>query len=78
MNAILVTPKTVEIVPARTMEFSSVSWRTIDDSFNKRLVIVVNNTAQIAVSGADYDALGQWDDSAIKAIVLKNYGLVEK
>jgi hypothetical protein len=77
MNAINVTPKTVEVIPARTAEFSSIIWRTLDDSFNKRLQIIVNNKYTINIVDNDYDALGQWTDDTVKNIVLAKYGLTE-
>ena len=80
MNAINVVPKTVEVMAARaarSAEFSSVSWRTMDDGFNRRLQIVVNNSLVIVVEGADYDALGQWTDETIKGVILTKLGLVE-
>ena len=51
------------------------SWRTSDDSFGRKLNIVVNNATSFQVSGADYDALGQWSDETIKGLILARYGL---
>ena len=65
MNAINVVPKTVTVVPAKTADLSAVTWRTLDDSFNKKLRIQDNNAISIVVEGADYDALGQWTDDTI-------------
>jgi hypothetical protein len=75
MEAIAIKPKTVEIVPARTAEISSITWRTNDDSFLRKLTIVVNNATSFQVSGADYDALGQWTDETIRDLVLAKFGL---
>ena len=77
MNAINVVKKTVMVTPARTAEVSSLTWRTIDDVFDRRLRIVVNNQVLIVVEGAEYDALGQWTDETIKGIILAKLGLVE-
>ena len=76
MNAISVVKKTVVVAPARTAEVSSLTWRTIDDAFDRRLRIVVNNQVLIVVEGADYDALGQWTDETIKGIILARLELV--
>ena len=76
MNAINVIKKTVVVAPARTAEVSSLTWRTIDDVFDRRLRIVVNNQVLIVVEGADYDALGQWTDETIKGIILARLELV--
>ncbi|MEI8292219.1 MAG: hypothetical protein WCH99_22335 [Verrucomicrobiota bacterium] len=81
MNAINVVPKTVEVVPARaarSVEFTTVSWRTIDDGFSRRLQILVNNSMVIVVEGAEYDALGQWTDETIKGVILTKLGLVQE
>lgn len=77
MNAINVVPKTVVVVPARTTEVATVTWRTLDDAFNKRLRIQVNSSVVIMVEGADYDALGQWTDETVKQIVLTRLQLTE-
>ena len=77
MNAINVIKKTVVVAPARTAEVSSLTWRTIDDAFDRRLRIVVNNQVLIVVEGAEYDALGQWTDDTIKQIILTRLELVE-
>ena len=77
MNAINVVAKTVVVMPAKTAEVSSVTWRTLDDAFNRRLRIVVNGAVSFTVEGADYDALGQWTDDTIKALVLARLELVE-
>jgi len=76
MNAINVIKKTVVVAPARTTEVSSLTWRTIDDAFDRRLRIVVNNQVLIVVEGAEYDALGQWTDETIKGIILARLELV--
>jgi len=75
MNAIAVIPKTIELTPARTAEVSSITWRTSDDSFARKLNIVVNNATAFQITGADYDALGQWSDDTIKGLILARYGL---
>lgn len=77
MNAINVVPKMVVVVPARTAQVTSLTWRTMDDAFNRRLRIQVNNSASISVEGAEYDALGEWTDDAIKQIILTRLQLVE-
>ena len=77
MNAINVVKKTVVVTPARTAEVSSLTWRTIDDVFDRRLRIVVNNQVMIVVEGAEYDALGQWTDDTIKQTILTRLELVE-
>lgn len=77
MNAINVVPKTVIVVPARTTEVASVTWRTLDDAFNRRLRIQVNGSVAITVEGADYDALGQWTDDTVKQIIIERLQLVE-
>jgi hypothetical protein len=77
MNAINVVPKTVVVVPARTTEVAAITWRTLDDSFSRRLRIQVNSSISITVEGADYDALGQWTDETVKQIVLNRLQLVE-
>ena len=53
MNAINVVPKTVVVVPARTTEVATVTWRTLDDAFNRRLRIQVNGSMAITVEGAE-------------------------
>ena len=75
MNAIAIKPKTIELMPARTAEINSIAWRTSDDSFQRRLHIVVNNATMFEVTGADYDALGQWTDETIRALILARFGL---
>ena len=77
MNAINVVPKTVVVVPARTAQVTSLTWRTMDDAFNRRLRIQVNNSASISVEGVEYDALGEWTDDSIKQIILTRLQLVE-
>lgn len=77
MNAITVQPKTIEVQPARTANYNFVTWRTADDPFNRKLQIIVNNQAVIVVSGADYDALGQWSDADVRRIVFEKFGFVE-
>jgi hypothetical protein len=75
MNAIAVKPKTIELVPARTAEIASITWRTSDDSFARKLNIVVNNATAFQVTGADYDALGEWTDDTVQALIIAHYGL---
>ena len=75
MDAIAIKPKSIELVPARTAMISTISWRTNDDSFQRKLTIVVNNTTAFQVAGDDYDALGEWTDDTIKGLVLARYGL---
>lgn len=75
MNAIAIKPKTIELVPARTADISSIIWRTSDDSFQRKLNIVVNNVTSFQVVGADYDALGEWTDDTIKGLILARFGL---
>ena len=80
MNAINVVPKNVEVMPARaarSVEFTTLSWRTMDDGFNRRLNIIVNNSMVIVVEGAEYDALGQWTDETIKGVILTKLELVQ-
>ena len=77
MNAINVVRKTVVLVPAKTTEISSVAWRTLDDSFGRRLRIHVLGGPVITIEGDAYDALGQWTDDTIKQIVLTRLELVE-
>ena len=75
MDAIAIKPKSVELVPARTAMVSAISWRTSDDSFQRRLNVIVNNATSFQISGDDYDALGQWTDDTIKGLILARYGL---
>ena len=75
MNAIAIKPKTIELAPARTAEISSIIWRTNDDSFQRKLTVIVNNATVFQVVGADYDALGQWTDDTIKGLILARFGL---
>jgi len=75
MNAIAIKPKTIELVPARTAEIASITWRTSDDAFQRKLNIVVNNATAFQVTGADYDALGEWTDDTIQALIIAHYGL---
>ena len=65
----------MELMPARTAMVSAITWRTNDDSFQRKLNIVVNNATSFQVSGTDYDALGQWTDDTIKGLILARYGL---
>ena len=75
MDAIAIKPKSIELVPARTQEISAITWRTNDDSFGRKLNVVVNNATSFQVAGADYDALGQWTDDTIKGLILARFGL---
>ena len=49
MNAISVVPKKVVVVPARTAEVATLTWRTVDDAFNRRLRIMVNGSVSLEV-----------------------------
>ena len=75
MTAINIKPKTIELAPARTAEISTLTWRTSDDSFARKLNIIVNNLTEFQVTGADYDALGEWTDDTIKGLILAKFGL---
>ena len=75
MNAIAIKPKTVEVMPARTANFTALTWRTSDDAFQRKLAIIVNNVTTFQVSGADYDALGEWTDDTIQNLILTKFGL---
>jgi hypothetical protein len=75
MNAIAIKPKTIEILPAKTADISSLTWRTNDDSFARKLTIIVNNLTAFQVTGADYDALGEWTDDTIQNLILAKFGL---
>lgn len=75
MTTIQIVPKTVEIMAARTALFSTLSWRTVDDSFKKRLVIIVNELSQIVIADTEYENLGQWTDDTILQIILTRFGL---
>jgi hypothetical protein len=75
MDAINIKPKTIELVPARTAEISTLSWRTSDDSFQRKLNIIVNNMTAFQVTGADYDALGEWNDDTIRNLIIARYAL---
>jgi len=75
MNAIAIKPKTVELVPARTAQLNEITWRTSDDSFARKLQVIVNNATAFTIVGADYDALGQWTDETIRDLILTRYGL---
>lgn len=76
MDAIAIIPKSIELSPARTATISDISWRTNDDSFQRKLVIIVDNLTAFQVTGDDYDALGQWTDETIRGLILAHYGLV--
>ena len=39
MNAIAIKTKTIELVPARTADISSLTWRTSDDAFQRKLAV---------------------------------------
>ena len=75
MNAIAIKPKTIEIMPARTADISQITWRTNDDSFARKLTVIVNNVTAFQVTGADYDALGEWTDDTIQNLILAKFGL---
>ena len=75
MNAIAIKPKTIEIMPARTADISSLTWRTSDDAFQRKLQVIVNNATAFSLTGTDYDALGQWTDDTIRDLILAKFGL---
>jgi uncharacterized protein YgfB (UPF0149 family) len=75
MDAIAIKPKSIELMPARTAMVSTISWRTNDDAFQRKLNIVVNDSTAFQVTGDDYDALGQWTDDTIKGLILAKFGL---
>ena len=75
MNALAIKPKTIELMPARTAQINSLTWRTSDDAFARKLNIVVNNATAFQVTGAEYDALGNWTDETIKNLILAKFGL---
>ncbi len=75
MNAIAIKPKTIELMPARTADIASLTWRTNDDTFNRKLTVIVNNATAFSLTGTDYDALGQWTDDTIRDLILARYGL---
>jgi len=75
MDAIAIKPKSIELMPARTAMVSTISWRTNDDAFQRKLNIVVNDSTAFQVTDDDYDALGQWTDDTIKRLVLAHFGL---
>ena len=37
--------------------------------------MVVNNVTSFQITGADYDALGQWTDDTIKNLILSKFSL---
>ncbi len=75
MTAINIKTKTIELAPARTAEISTLTWRTNDDSFARKLTVFVNNITAFQVTGTDYDALGEWTDDTIKNLILSKFGL---
>lgn len=75
MNAVAIKPKTIELMPARTAQINSLTWRTSDDAFARKLNVVVNNATAFQVTGAEYDALGNWTDETIKNLILAKFGL---
>ena len=75
MNAIAIKSKTIELAPARTAQINAITWRTNDDSFGRKLTVIVNNATAFTVEGADYDAMGQWTDDTVKGLILARYGL---
>lgn len=75
MDAIAIKPKSIELMPARTAMVSTITWRTNDDAFQRKLTIVVNNSTAFQVADDDYDALGQWTDDTIKGLVLAHFEL---
>ena len=75
MDAIAIKPTSIELMPARTALVSTITWRTTDDAFQRKLTIVVNNSTAFQITGDDYDALGQWTDDTIKKLVLAHFEL---
>jgi len=75
MNAIAIKTKNIELAPARTAQVSEIIWRTSDDSFHRKLTVIVNNVTSFQIVDADYDALGQWTDETIKGLILARYGM---
>jgi hypothetical protein len=75
MNAINIKTATIELAPARTAEITTLTWRTNDDAFQRKLQVIVNNVTAFTITGAGYDALGQWTDNTIKGLILARYGL---
>ena len=75
MDAIAIKPKSIELMPARTAMVSTISWRTNEDAFQRKLNIVVNDSTAFQVTGDDYDALGQWTDDTIKGLILAKFGI---
>jgi len=75
MKAIAVVPKVAEVVPARTMQFTNIIWRTVDDCFARRLQIIVNDSASFFITGDAYDQLDQWTDDTIQTLIFEKYGL---
>ena len=74
---ITLSPERVINVPSQTVTVDTVKWTTVDDSFVKRLTIRVNTQLIITIVDAEYDALGQWSDEDIKALIVAHYGFVE-
>jgi hypothetical protein len=75
MNAIAIKTKTVEVVPARTVNISAVTWRTSDDAFQRKLQVIVNGMASFQIEGEAYEALGQWTDETIRDLILARFGM---
>jgi hypothetical protein len=75
MDAIAIKTKTLELMPARTAQVSQLTWRTSDDAFQRKLQVIVNNATSFQLSGAEYDALGQWTDDTIQKLILTRYAL---
>ena len=75
MDAIAIKPTSIELMPARTALVSTITWRTNDDAFQRKLNIVVNNSTAFQITGDDYNALGQWTDDTIKKLVLVHFEL---
>lgn len=54
---------------------------TTDNPFLKTLCVQLNEAIPsqlIAITGAEYDALGQWTDESLTAYIKSKYGLVQK
>jgi hypothetical protein len=75
MTPIYLKAKTIELAAARTAEISTLTWRTHDDAFARKLQIIVNNATAFTIADAGYDALGQWTDDTIQALILARYAL---
>lgn len=75
MTPTTIKTKIIETTPARTATIISISWRTADDPFNRKLIVAVNNLTTFQIVGDDYDVLGQWTDDTIQRLILARYKL---